>query len=181
MKYLSKLILLTVFLFTTAAAFGQQKPPKPCSTDAYRQFDFWLGEWNVYSPQGTYQGTNDVKQMHGSCVILENWTGASGGTGQSFNTYDPRTETWSQVWVDSWGQRLDFSGRYEDKQLKYAGFSYNKKGEKVYHKLTFTNNEDGTVRQLWESSKDMRTWQVVFDGLYVKKGSEKDKEFQKSK
>jgi hypothetical protein len=37
-------------------------------------------------------------------------------------------------------------------------------------RLTFFNNPDGTVRQLWESSNDEgKTWQVAFDGLYRKR------------
>ena len=36
-------------------------------------------------------------------------------------------------------------------------------------RIAWTPNADGTVRQLWESSKDDgKTWTVSFDGLYRK-------------
>jgi hypothetical protein len=32
------------------------------------------------------------------------------------------------------------------------------------------NGDDGTVRQVWEKSKDDgQTWNAVFDGVYTKK------------
>lgn len=34
--------------------------------------------------------------------------------------------------------------------------------------LTFFKNADGTVRQLWETSPDRTSWQIVFDGLYTR-------------
>ena len=43
------------------------------------------------------------------------------------------------------------------------------KGEIVYYRFTFFNNENGTVRQLWESSVDKIEWRIVFDGLYKKR------------
>jgi hypothetical protein len=39
----------------------------------------------------------------------------------------------------------------------------------VLHRISWTPNADGTVRQLWEASKDDGgTWAVLFDGLYAR-------------
>lgn len=35
--------------------------------------------------------------------------------------------------------------------------------------ITWTSNEDGTVRQHWRASKDGKTWQDVFDGIYSRR------------
>ncbi|MFI5183972.1 MAG: hypothetical protein ACHQNV_06220, partial [Vicinamibacteria bacterium] len=51
-------------------ATGQETPPAkpapspdarepPCSASEYRQFDFWLGDWDVYE-NGKAAGTNRV-------------------------------------------------------------------------------------------------------------------------
>jgi len=41
--------------------------------------------------------------------------------------------------------------------------------EMVTHRISWTPNEDGTVRQLWEVSKDSGdSWSILFDGLYEK-------------
>ena len=38
------------------------------------------------------------------------------------------------------------------------------------NRVTWTPNEDGSVRQFWESSTDNGdTWSVAFDGLYTPK------------
>ena len=42
-------------------------------------------------------------------------------------------------------------------------------GTQQDQRLTFFRNPDGSVRQLWESSKQQGDWQVVFDGLYRKR------------
>ena len=43
-------------------------------------------------------------------------------------------------------------------------------GESVVDRIAWTNNGDGTVRQVWEKSKDDgESWNAVFDGLYKKK------------
>ena len=45
----------------------------------------------------------------------------------------------------------------------------NIKREKAQNRITWTPNEDGSVRQLWEATKDSGgTWVILFDGQYVK-------------
>ena len=40
-------------------------------------------------------------------------------------------------------------------------------GRAVKHRITWTPNADGTVRQHWERSPDRSDrWETVFDGLY---------------
>jgi len=46
------------------------------------------------------------------------------------------------------------------------------KGQKYVNKVTWTLNEDGSVRQHWETSSDQETWKTAFDGLYVKEKKE---------
>ena len=40
----------------------------------------------------------------------------------------------------------------------------------VMHRISWTPSPDGTVRQLWEASKDDGgNWAVLFDGTYARK------------
>ncbi len=151
-----------------AQADGEAAPN--CTTEAHRQFDFWVGEWEV-TVSGQRAGTNDITNILDGCVLHEHWTGAKGGTGQSFNFYNRQDKKWHQVWVDNKGVVLTFAGEYRDGRLNYTGESIGQDGKVVRHKLTFFKNPDGTVRQLWESSQDGgKSWQTVFDGLYTRKG-----------
>jgi len=44
----------------------------------------------------------------------------------------------------------------------------NNDGQAFYHRITWTKNEDGTVRQLWETVTNDKDVVVAFDGLYKK-------------
>ena len=147
-----------------------QPPVKPCGAQPeYRQFDFWVGEWDVQAG-GKQAGTNSVQLILGDCVIFENWTGARGMTGKSFNIYNSAKGKWQQTWVDSSGNVLELYGEFKDGAMRLAGEKPGPNGGRIINKLTFTPLEGGRVRQLWESSQDDgKTWNTVFDGLYIKK------------
>jgi hypothetical protein len=169
MKNLALTVLTIVVLGATAIAQTPQPKAAPCSAPEYRQFDFWVGDWNVYVGD-KLAGTNLVHRILDGCVIMENWSGSLGGRGHSFNVYDSNTGKWEQTWVDNGGSVIHFYGTYADGKMALEGKGFGTKGEPVLSKLTFWNNGDGTVRQLWESSTDDgKTWAVMFDGLYKKK------------
>ena len=44
----------------------------------------------------------------------------------------------------------------------------NKEGQSFYHRITWTQNDDSSVRQYWETSTDGKDITVAFDGLYKK-------------
>lgn len=151
-----------------------QQPAENCNccTPEYQQFDFWVGDWEVFDTEGKQVGTNKIERIQGDCALQENWTSTAGNTGTSLNYYNSKSEKWHQVWVDQSGGVLNLSGIFSDNQmvLKSEEF-YSKKQDKYYQdKITWTNNEDGTVRQLWQRTIDKgETWMIVFDGLYRKK------------
>jgi hypothetical protein len=155
---------------SSASQSNAQAPAKPCDSRLeYRQFDFWIGEWDVEAG-GQHAGTNSVQLILGGCVIFENWTGARGMTGKSFNIYNAAKGKWQQTWVDSQGNVLELHGEFKDGMMRFTGESPNRQGGKTLHKLTFFPLEGGRVRQLWESSNDDgKTWNTVFNGLYFKK------------
>ncbi len=151
---------------STAAASAQ-----PCrAAQQYRQLDFWVGEWEVQGPKGKTVGSSSVQLILGDCVVFENWTGASGYTGKSFNLYDARTRKWKQAWVDDRGGMLEFVGEFKDGAMRYTGESIAQDGKPVIDRLTFFPLAKGRVRQLREQSPDKgKTWNTVFDGTYIRK------------
>jgi hypothetical protein len=158
--------ILIVMLLSVSVAAQQQKTP-PCSEPEARQFDFWVGDWEVHA-NGKVAGHNHISKIHGNCTLLEEYSAAeSAYEGKSFNYYDPTDGLWHQVWVDNSGLRLSLSGSFGDGHMQLSGSRTNPKGEKVTDRITWTPSADGSVRQLWETSKDGgATWQVAFDGLY---------------
>ena len=103
--------------------------------------------------------------------MLENWTSATPGyTGTSYNFYNPNTKQWEQVWIDNQGQPLYLKGNREGNQMiLYSDEMTNAQGQQYTNRVSWTLNEDGSVRQHWETSPDKVTWTTVFDGLYKRK------------
>lgn len=147
----------------------RQKNPCKYSAEA-RQFDFWLGEWDVYNTNGQKAGTNSVQSFSGGCGLLENWTSALGGDGKSINFYDAGTGKWYQSWIGSGGGALRYAGVFKDGAMRFEGETVAPDGKKTQQKLTFFKTDENTVRQLFEASTDDgKTWTVTFDLKYVRK------------
>lgn len=164
---LSCLLLVTALSLASHA----QNATTPCKSQTeYRQFDFWVGEWDVKTPQGELAGTNSVQLILGDCVVFENWKGARGMEGKSFNIYNASTGKWQQTWVDSTGNVLELTGDYKDGRMRFAGVAQSRDGERRHHRLVFTKISADRVRQLWEQSDDGgETWKIVFDGSYSRR------------
>src|SRR5687767_3123972 len=61
-------------------------PDSPCQDDArHRQFDFWLGDWNVTGANGTGGHVNQIRSGLDGCLVSESWTPAGGIRGRSIN------------------------------------------------------------------------------------------------
>ena len=160
-------VLLLAMLIMTAGSLWAQAEPA-CSDPQDREFDFWIGEWEVYDGENL-AGRNSIVPILGGCVLQENWQGESGSAGSSFNFYNPQIGKWEQFWVWRNGTTLELEGGFSDGKMILEGDSLNQKGETVRNRITWYDNPDGTVRQHWEVSKDQgKTWETAFDGLYKK-------------
>jgi hypothetical protein len=145
------------------------QPAGGCSDPKAHEFDFWIGEWEVYSGEDL-AGYNHIQPILDGCVLQETWQGARGSAGSSFNFYDPQARKWRQLWVWRNGTTLELEGDYEDAKMTLEGESRNPDGKNLRNRITWFDNPDGTVRQLWETSADQgKGWQIAFDGLYRKK------------
>jgi hypothetical protein len=145
---------------------------RPCAyQEESRQFDFWLGDWDV-TVAGVPAGTSHVEKILNECVVFENWTGASSYIGKSFNLYDAQKKRWQQTWVDGVGGVTEFFGEWRDGALRYTALGTVPPGQKdaVDQRMTFFKLDDGRVRQYIDQSTDAgKTWTPVFDGFYSKK------------
>lgn len=169
---MKQLLTIAVVLITFTAIQAQDSAACPCCTEKHRQFDFWLGNWEVFGPKGKLLGTNDIYLLHDSCVIQENWKSATGNfTGTSYNYYNSDNGEWRQTWVDNQGGSLELKGQWNDSSMvMFTRPIMDSEGKQVVNRITWTPDEDGSVRQLWDSSSDYgNTWQVLFDGIYRKK------------
>ena len=150
-----------------------QRPAHPpaCTSAEHRQFDFWIGDWNVTLPNGKFAGTNRIESILTGCVLRESWSGARGMHGTSYNIYDAAGHRWHQTWVDDFGNLLQLNGTFEDGKMVLSGEQKDSTGTSL-QRITWTPAGADQLRQLWESSSDGgKTWTVLFDGRYKRKGS----------
>jgi hypothetical protein len=160
-------------LVASAVAAAQTAPPASCSAPEFRQFDFWVGDWNVTNPVGKAAGTNTIDRPYGDCVVQEHWVGASGDRGTSLNTYDVGRKQWHQTWVDNQGQLVKLDGAFANGTMTMTGEAISAKTGKPYLNRIRWSRENGDpdkVRQIWDTSTDGgKTWTVAFNGLYVRR------------
>lgn len=142
-----------------------------CQSVEHRQFDFWVGDWEVFVPSGKKAGENRIQVIADGCALLEEWSGGGGVTGKSLNIYDSGDHRWHQTWVDNSGTLLMLSGGFAERSMvmSMTGPSPTDPAKTMQQRITWTPAADGSVRQLWESSLDAgTTWTVLFDGRYVR-------------
>jgi hypothetical protein len=163
--------LATLCLTTIAQTTPAAPKPKPCSATEHRQFDFWIGRWEVFTPDGKQAGVNLIEPIDGGCALIERWQGGGGFSGTSLNSWDATARQWRQHWVDNQGGLLQLAGGLEGTRmvLRSDGPHPSKPGLTLRQRITWTPLPDGAVRQHWETSEDAgATWVSAFDGRYVK-------------
>lgn len=143
--------------------------PSPCASPAHRAFDFWLGDWQVHAANGKLAGSNTITRAHGGCVLHESYSTPGGYTGESLNMYDASRKVWHQTWADSGGLLLTLEGGLQDGKMVLEGKGATASGGSVSHRITWTPNADGSVRQHWESTDSTGKWATTFDGKYTRK------------
>ena len=161
---------------TSQPANPPAPPPPACTAPEHRQFDFWVGYWDVYRT-----GADDrmvahslIEKLYDGCAIRENWMPLRGTGGGSLNAYRPEAKVWRQTWTDSsngWGV---FEGKFEDDAMILSGVweGVNGPGTKAFTRTTWTRNSDGSVRQFGEArGEDGKTWSPAFDFTYKKSAS----------
>jgi hypothetical protein len=147
---------------------AQETPQRGCDTAQHRQFDFWIGEWDVINRAGERAGRNRITAEMGGCVLREQWEGAGGLTGSSLNIYDAAAGRWHQTWVDSGGTLLLLDGALQSEGVMVLeGERPAAEGGTAKHRITWTRQGPDSVRQLWEvRGGDSPSWQIIFDGSY---------------
>lgn len=161
MVSLTLIFALGAMLFTNeASARYQAAPQRPsCQTSEHRAFDFWVGQWVVYDPNGDVVGSSTIELVLGGCALRESWESVSGGDGRSYTFYDRAAEGWHQTWIDEGGNALYLDGEWTGEAMVLGDGT---------NRITWTQIDGGSVRQHWETTADGgSSWSTAFDGEYV--------------
>lgn len=131
-----------------------------------RDFDFWLGRWEVRWRDGKY-GTNVVSKIFDGKVIVEQFDGRPGIAlrGLSVSVHDAREEVWRQTWVDNDGNYLPFVGGMHDGVMELRG---ERPGRELV-RMQWRDVERDSLRWLWERSVDGgTTWETLWKVHYCR-------------
>jgi hypothetical protein len=169
----ASMLLLLLVILTQSPAPATTTPPSSCSAPEHRQFDFWIGEWEVRAADGRVLGWNRITAILGNCALQEEWTSAGGKVrGVSINAFDPADHKWHQAWVDTGPSRLALAGGLVDgRMVMEERTPANGTSPAQIQRITWTPLPGGRLRQQWEvSTDDGRKWKSAFDGYYSQRG-----------
>ena len=168
-------LIICSFLFSAIPA--QNNSTENEVDPKYREFDFWIGEWDVYLT-GTKDviGYSKVESIVDGFAVRESYQSSkSKYSGTSLNKYNPVTGQWEQYWVDSSGLTLLLKGRKSGNVMILENEIETSEGMQA-NRISWIQKGDGTVQQTWEQSFDGgESWNKIFDGHYKKQKAGKNK------
>ncbi len=174
MKSLISIVLLSALFAAGAACAQGPAAANPCLDDErFSEFDFWIGEWDVHLANGTYAGSNVITSPHHGCVLVENWTSASGGGGMSINYLDHESGEWVQIWNASDGSQIHIRGGLTEEGMLLVGtIHYIGNDTTAKFRGLWTPLPDGRVRQFFEQyNAESESWAPWFEGFYTRKSA----------
>lgn len=157
------LILAMLALPALAAAQGQ-----PCSTPAFRAFDYWIGEWEVRDTAGTVIGHQSITRI-GNCGIAEHWQPRGGaGEGRSISWYSPADSSWNQLYLGAGGWRPVYRGTVNaEGEIEMWESADAVPAGRAITKMRYYKKPGGLQQVLWSSTDRGQTWTVGFVGNYT--------------
>ncbi len=168
------------FLLAIGSAHGQsQQTTRPCDTPEGKQFDFWLGEWELSWPAEQWggekgklgKGTNTINRVLGDCIIQEEFRFPEGNfDGSSVSVYNTKTGLWQQTWVDNQGSYLLFTGEFKNGAMELRTEPFERDGKTRVSRMVFNNIEQSSLDWDWQRSDDGgKTWADVWNIHYQRK------------
>lgn len=178
---------------TSPDGTAAQRFTAPCSGEVrwadsgatYSDFDFWVGEWQVYDLEsGILMGFDEVDKAFGGCALRQHWrqmndrysiAGAARRLdGGSVTALGPGGK-WHQTWVDNSGSNISLSGGLDASgvivlESEWLEFKSRQGQEvRVKYKWHWDPQGDGSIHN-WglraSGAGDPIEWQKTFDIVY---------------
>ena len=161
-------------LTIAGAAAAQAPPPKPaCESPQHRQFDFWLGQWDVYRTDTNQLVAHSlIEKLYGGCAVRENWLPIGSPGGGSLNSWRPSEKKWLQTWTDGGNNWNEYAGGMDGRLMVLTGTSTSAAGGGTPVRMTYDAKPDGSVVQTgYQSSDGGKTWALAYEYAYRRAGA----------
>jgi hypothetical protein len=172
--------LASALLLAAGVAFPQAPgSSSPCRTPEARQFDFWLGTWDLTGRAraqpgsdrwGETRSTNTIRSTMNGCVTREEFENVAPTrwTGMSVSVWNPRSHQWHQTWVDSQGSYIPLTGAFQDgRMILVTPARALPTGDSIVNRMVFHDIARDSLVWDWEASRDGgRTWELLWSILY---------------
>ena len=146
---------------------GGVKQNRALRFSVYRQFDFWIGDWDAFDVDnpGKVVARTQVTRILDGCVLLEDYQGVDGHFGQSFTIYDSSRSRWHQTWVTNQGTLLVIEGGFEDGKMVLRGADRTKDKTRQVRGV-WKAVPDGVQETAVISTDGGKTWTQWFDLIF---------------
>jgi hypothetical protein len=160
-------ILISVFS-AEAKTPAKTTSASACAAPVYRQFDFWLGDWDTFESDkpNSPVARNHVTRILSGCVLLEDYSRTGGLHGQSFTIYDASRGVWHQTWVTNEGELLVIEGGFHDGQMVLSGVQHMAGGKERQVRGVWKPVADGVRETATTSLDGGTTWEPWFDLVF---------------
>jgi hypothetical protein len=156
-------ILVGILGWCSSPALYAWAPEPPCSASAYHQFDFWVGDWDVFEEGGSVKEAHAiVTWVQNGCGLREQYNGTDGSSGESLSMYDPTTAQWQQTWVSNRGQIVLIQGNLQDQSMVLGGTDHSPAGRRLVRGV-WSPEKNGVRETAERSSDDGKSWAPWFD------------------
>lgn len=172
------LLPLAVLLACGCAARSAPVDP-PCATPEAREFDFWLGDWDLAGRMRVRPGvdewretrsTNSIRSIMNGCVTLERFENRTPGAwaGMSVSSWNPHTRQWQQTWVDDQGGYITLAGAFADgRMILITPARALPSGDTAVNRMVFHDITGDRLQWDWEVSRDGgRNWEGMWTITY---------------
>jgi hypothetical protein len=143
-----------------------------CPAPEFRQFDFWVGEWETFETDKSVPGSiarTRIEPIAAGCAIHELYEQTDGLIGDSILSYDGVKKVWQQTWVTNRGAFMYLTGVFKDGAVTLEGVSHSRDDKKTNMRITW-KAEGATVREFAVFSKDGgKKWEPAFDVTFKRK------------
>lgn len=158
---------------SSAAAAAPPTIVAACASPEHRQFDFWIGDWDLVvkaraTPGGPWdeaRGQQHIEAILGGCAIAETFSADGPGgqpwAGRSYSSWQPTLGQWRQTWVDDSGGYLAFTGGVDGGAMTLVGEPRDQDGKHIVMRMVFLDVTATALHWEWQRQVDGGAWAPV--------------------